>query len=191
MGDKTTTLPVGSVVLDVIINEDVGGGVRGTARIAMADFVTLVLATVPGLIAADVASEIASSALVPADVGVSVEAYDADILKSDVAATLTKGFVDAEKDYGTLSTGSLKPAPADGNFAKLINGGAFTLQAPDASGSYSIVLDITNNASAGAITLTGFTKTEGDAFDTTNGHAWRCYISKGPAGTHIFKKAMF
>lgn len=104
--------------------------------------------------------------------------------------TLTGGFVATEYDHGTVTTGTVTPAPANGQMQKLTANGAFTLAPPSASGSYTIILDITNGASAGAITTSSFTKVTGDAFTTTNAHKFSCYIKKGVAGTHLHVQAM-
>lgn len=112
-------------------------------------------------------------------------------LTGSATANLTAGYTSTEADDGTISSGTLVPTPTTGNMRKVINGGAFTLAPPSVSGSYTIVLDIINGASAGAITTGAYTKVTGDAFDTTNAHSWRCFISKGAAGTHLHTQAMF
>lgn len=58
----------------------------------------------------------------------------------------------------------------------ITNGGVFTITAPGTDGS--CLLDITNNASAGAITFSGFSvgTNTGDAFDTTNTHSFTVMI---------------
>jgi hypothetical protein len=61
---------------------------------------------------------------------------------------------------------------------RIVNGGAFTLAAPTLAGDYTLVIQITNNASAGAITLSGFDRTVGSAFTTTNGHDFFVFITK-------------
>lgn len=81
-------------------------------------------------------------------------------------------------DDGTKSSGTYTPTPVGGNMKTLTNGGAFTLAAPTASGDYTLVVLITNNASAGAITLSGFTKTLGSSFTTTNTNKFLVYIVK-------------
>ncbi|RWF66836.1 DUF2793 domain-containing protein [Mesorhizobium sp.] len=109
------------------------------------------------------------------------------ILRSDTSANLTKGYTATGYSAGTKSSGTFTPDPANGNFQYATNGGAHTL-APPSTGtgdSVSLVLDYTNNGSAGAITTSGFTKVSGDAFDTTNAHKFRCYITVGNAGSHL------
>ena len=81
-------------------------------------------------------------------------------------------------DDGTQSSGTYTPSYVGGNLKRIINGGAFTLAAPSASGGYTLVIQITNNGSAGAITLSGFSKSYGDSFTTTDGHDFIVYITK-------------
>ena len=97
------------------------------------------------------------------------------LLSTGASGTLGSGVGFSATDYGggTIASGTYTPATTNGNFQTLTNGGAFTL-APPAT-SCTICVTITNNASAGAITTSGFTKVKGDSFDTTNGHAFRCY----------------
>lgn len=124
-------------------------------------------------------------------IGTDVQAYNANYLKSDTAATVTKGYSATEYNGGNQSgSGTFTPDPANGNFQKVTNHGAWTLAAPSASGSYSIVLDITNDATAGTISVSGWEKQTGDSFDTTNGHKFRCYITSGAAGQHLHVQAM-
>lgn len=76
-----------------------------------------------------------------------------------------------------LATGNVTLDPGNGQMQNITNGGAFTITAPSHDGA--IVLDIVNNASAGAITWTGFTSeaNHGDPLDTTNGHKFRVSIT--------------
>lgn len=93
---------------------------------------------------------------------------------------ITGGARVTSKDLGTITTGTTTLDPGDRPLQHCINGGAFTL-APGANGG-SILLDITNNGSAGAITVSGWTKVVG-AFTTTNAHKFRCHGSIGNAGS--------
>lgn len=118
-------------------------------------------------------------------VGTDVQAYDADTLKSDVSANLTAGYSATQHNLGTISSGTVTPAFANGNEQKYTNNGAHTL-APatlTAGRATSVTVEITNGASAGAITTSGFTKKIGDAFTTTNGHKFKCFIHIGDAGS--------
>ena len=60
----------------------------------------------------------------------------------------------------------------------LSNTGAFTFNAPTASGDYTMVVQITNSATAGAITFAGFTKTQGSPFTTTVSANFLVFITK-------------
>lgn len=88
------------------------------------------------------------------------------------------GITTTADDDGTKSSGTYTPDPSGGNMKRIVNGGAFTLAAPTATGDYTLVIQITNNASAGAITLSGFSKTSGNPFTTTNGHDFFVYVTK-------------
>ena len=101
-----------------------------------------------------------------------------DRVTSNADDLLTGGYTTTADDDGTKSSGTYTPTPAGGNMKRIINGGAFTLGEPTASGDYTLVIQITNKASAGAITLSGFTTTTGSAFTTTNGHDFFVYITK-------------
>ncbi len=97
---------------------------------------------------------------------------------SDADDALTGGYTTTADNDGTFSSGTYTPTPSGGNMKRIVNGGAFTLAAPSASGDYTMVIQITNNATAGAITLSGFNKTSGNPFTTTNGHDFFVYITK-------------
>ena len=100
----------------------------------------------------------------------------------DVNNTLSinsgSGVTSTADDDGTFSSGTYTPTPVGGNMKRIINGGAFTLSVPTASGDYTMVIQITNNATAGAITLSGFNRVTGSNFTTTNGHTFLVFITK-------------
>jgi hypothetical protein len=83
---------------------------------------------------------------------------------------------------GTVSSGTVTPDPGDRALQYYTNGGAHTLAPGTNNGSY--VLDITNNASAAAITTSGWTKVSG-AFATTNAYKYRCFCVVGNAGSSL------
>lgn len=131
---------------------------------------------------------LADTALQPAAIGTTVQAYDADTAKLDVEdQTLTGGARVTSKSLGTITTGTVTPDPGDRPQQHYTNGGAHTLAPGANAGSY--LLDITNNSSAGAITTSGWTLVEGDDFTTTNGHKFRCHCSIGEAGSLLSVKA--
>lgn len=100
-------------------------------------------------------------------------------LTNGEAATLGKGFTNTTHDDGTKTTGTFTIDEADNNIQRIVNGGAFTLAPPSlaSTDSCSVVVKITNNASAGAITTSGFTRTIGDAFTTTDGDKFMCFVA--------------
>lgn len=90
----------------------------------------------------------------------------------------TVGFSGTSNNLGTITTGTVTPSPANGQYQRYVNGGAHTL-APPSTGSgdsTDVVLQITNNGSAGAVTTSGFTKVSG-AFTTTNGDDFLAYCT--------------
>ena len=121
--------------------------------------------------------------LLDGDIGVTVQGYDVDTLKADTADDLTAGFTSTSKDQGTKSSGTFTPAFATGTVQHCVNGGAFTLGVPTGNGT--MILDITNDASAGAITTSSYSLVTGDAFTTTDTDTFRCYISIGDVGSHL------
>lgn len=116
-------------------------------------------------------------------IGTDVQAFDADTLKADTADDLTAGFTSTSKDQGTKSSGTFTPAFATGTVQHCVNGGAFTLGVPTGNGT--MILDITNDGSAGAITTSAYDLVTGDSFTTTNTDTFRCYISVANVGSHL------
>lgn len=113
-------------------------------------------------------------------IGTDVQAYDANTVKSDVSVNFTVGNTSTPNDIGTVATGTTTPDPHDGQFQTMTNGGASTIAAPTRAGSYSIVLQVTNNASAGDLNFTGFQldPPAGASLTTTDGHVFRLHITK-------------
>ena len=117
-----------------------------------------------------------------------VKALDTtDILFADVTDVLEVGYTGSVHDNGTQSSGSLAPDEANGNFQKVINGGAHTLAPPAVGTNEATVVTVlyTNNASAGAVTLSGFTKTAG-SFSTTNAYEFLVRLEAINDGTTTF-----
>ena len=134
------------------------------------------------------ANEAAFKAAVNLEIGVDVPAY-ASAAKLDVEdQTLTGGARVTSKNLGTVSSGTLTPDPGDRQMQHYTNNGAHTLAPGTNVGSY--LLDITNGASAGAITTSGWTKVSGAAFTTTNGHKFRCSCTIGNGGSLLIVEAL-
>lgn len=132
-------------------------------------------ATTNKFVTAGEISDIAS-ALQPADIGTTVQGYDADTLKSDTTATLTAGYATTAYSAGTKSSGTFTPSESNGQFQYAVNGGAHTLAPP--TNDTVITIQYTNNGSAGAITTSGFTVVTGDALTTVNGDDFLLDIRK-------------
>ena len=118
------------------------------------------------------------------EIGTDVQAFDADILKADTTDELAVGYTSANSDAGTKSSGTFTPDPRTSNFQHAVNGGAHTL-APPAYNCTMVIL-YKNNASAGAVTTSGFTLVDGDDFTTTDGHEFFCYITRYNDGSSTF-----
>ena len=86
---------------------------------------------------------------------------------------LTGGVIPTPDDLGTQTSGTLTLNPGNGPLQRYINNGAHTL-APG-SNNGSLLLQVTNGASAGAVTTSGFTKVVG-SFTTTNGDDFMCSV---------------
>ena len=109
---------------------------------------------------------------------------------ADTPRNLTAGFTATAFDAGTKTTGTYTPAPSDGNFQRYANGGAHTLAPPSATGDYTIIIQVTNNGSAGALTTSGFTNVTGDTPSTTSGDDFLFYITKLNGFTHLHVVAL-
>jgi hypothetical protein len=139
-------------------------------------------------VSAGVVSVEGSNILLASGLGSITQAYDVDTLKADTSDVLTAGFLGGVVAAGTKSSGTFTPDPTLGNFQSAVNGGAHTLAPPASTDGVSMVIQYTNNASAGAITTSGFTKVTNDddiGFTTTNGHDFLCSITKVGSFSHL------
>lgn len=107
---------------------------------------------------------------------------------SNATKTLTAGYSCTPYNAGTKTTGTFTPDEANGNFQYYINGGAHTLAPP--TNNCTLIVQITNNASAGAVTTSGFTKVTGTAPTTTNGDDFFGYITKLNGFSHLSWQAL-
>ena len=101
--------------------------------------------------------------------------------------TITKGFYLTPNNIGSVSSGTITPDAANGNYQYLTNDGAFTLAAPSTACAIDIL--VINGASAGAITLSGF-KTPGagaggNTYATTSG-AWFILSIRRMGGGNVY-----
>ncbi len=97
---------------------------------------------------------------------------------------LTGGFTTTSDGDGTLTTGTYTPDPLTGNFKHITANGAFTFAPP--STTCTLIVEVTNGASASTITTSGFTFVTGDAFTTTNGNKFLCFVTKSQNYSHLF-----
>jgi hypothetical protein len=111
------------------------------------------------------------------------------VLDAEDQGPIAGGADVTSKSLGTISSGTVTPDPGDRQMQHYTNDGAHTL-APHATKKGSFYLDITNGASAGAITTSGWTKVTGDSFTTTNGHKFRCICSLGNGGSLLQVQAL-
>ena len=81
------------------------------------------------------------------------------------------GFSATTKSLGTISGGSTVTLDeGNGNFVSMTNNAAFTLS-PQTNPS-TIVIQLTNDSSAGTITVSGYDSVTGDSLDTVNGNSF-------------------
>ncbi len=109
---------------------------------------------------------------------------------TDIANQWDRGQRGKAHNVGIISSGTFRPDVNNSNMQIYINGGAHTLAPPSYGGDYTIVLQITNNASAGAVTTSSFTKVSGDSLTTTNGDDFFLFITKLNSFTHLFVQAL-
>ena len=108
---------------------------------------------------------------------------------NDFQNTLTiDGVQTTSDDDGTKTTGTYTPVVTDGNFKEIVNGGAFTLAPP--AETCTMVIQVLNNASAGAITTSGFTIVDGDAQTTTNTEKFMYFICRTADYSYLTIKAL-
>ena len=118
-----------------------------------------------------------------ADAAVTSAKAASTIVKTDTASTLAVGYATTPYNAGTKSSGTYTPDEANGNMQYAVNGGAHTLAPP--TNNCSLIIQYTNNGSAGTITTSGFTIVSGDAPSTTNGDDFLAYIVKINGFSHL------
>jgi hypothetical protein len=127
--------------------------------------------------------------ITPSDVrGMAKNLADSMGTLKDENQPLEGGATVTSKSLGTLSTGTLTLDMGDRPLQHYTNNGAHALAPGAVTGS--CLVDITNGASAGAITTSGWTKVAGDPFTTTSGHKFRCHCSVGSGGSLLIVQAL-
>lgn len=92
-----------------------------------------------------------------------------------LTASTFGGVTTAAVNDGTFTTGTYTPVTTGGNMRYIVNNGPFTIAAPT-GGSFTMIIQVTNGATPGAITLSGFNKSIG-VFTTTVGEDFFLYIT--------------
>jgi hypothetical protein len=109
------------------------------------------------------------------------------------SGTLTGGFDSDIEALGSVSSGTIVPevnAVGKENFKTLTNAGAFTLSPPTASEACTILVLISNSATAGVISTSGFTFVNGDVYETIDGNNYFFHIKKVGAFTSLTVEAL-
>jgi len=91
-------------------------------------------------------------------------------------------------DLGTNASGTETLDSDNGNFQKGVNNGAHTL-APQSQLS-TIIVQYTNDSSAGTLTTSGYDSVTGDSLTTTNGHDFFLYSTVNGAFQHLHVVAL-
>ena len=117
-----------------------------------------------------------------------IEKQTGPLIFANISNNLTKGYSTTVFDAGTKSSGVFTPNQDNGNIQKAVNGGAHTIL--PTTDDCAVIIQYTNNASAGTITTSGFTKVDGDDLTTTNGHDFFFYLSKANGFSLLTVKAL-
>lgn len=117
-----------------------------------------------------------------------VPATSGTIAELDVADQVVSG--GANVTSLSQSTGNITVDCGARPTQYITNGGAFTITAPASDGN--CILDMENNGTAGAVTLSGFSPNTmgGATLDTTNGHNFRLFVSRVHAHSSIYAVAL-
>lgn len=110
------------------------------------------------------------------------------VVRNDITKKLLVGYSATPYNAGTKSSGTFIPDEANGNLQYAVNGGAHTIEPP--VNNCSIVIQYTNNASAGSMTTSGFTKVTGSTISTTNGDDFFFFIVKNNSFSHLHVQAL-
>lgn len=106
----------------------------------------------------------------------------AAIVKASGGQNLTGGFTATSYSAGSKTTGTFTPDPANGNIQHYTNGGAHTLAPP--TNPCTMILECTN-ASAGALTTSGFSIVDGDTYSNAGTRKHIFYITKTNSYSHL------
>lgn len=101
------------------------------------------------------------------------------VLTAGFTRTVSVGYPLTSYNNGTVSSGTLTPSFANSGLQHYTNNGGHTLAAPSGEGTMLIL--VTNGASAGSITFSGFSvgSSTGATLTTTSGHKFWISIVRG------------
>jgi hypothetical protein len=123
--------------------------------------------------------------------GVNVGSAGAVVTNNAVAQSFTGGLRPTAYSNGTGSgSATITVDCGNGPLQTITNGGAFTLVMAAYDGD--CVVRVTNNASAGAVTFSGFTQgtNSGDTLDTTTGHIFDVALTRIGGNPHYLVSAL-
>lgn len=109
-------------------------------------------------------------------------------LQNATTNTISVGYTLTPNNLGTVSSGTTTLNPALGNYQYITNNGASTIAAPSSDCAIDVL--VTNGASAGSLTLTGFTagSSTGDSYATTNTYKFILMIRRiNGVSTYVWK----
>lgn len=143
-------------------------------------------------------------ALVKADVGLGsadntsdankpVSTAQATAINAKVAKagdTLSGGFTTAYVNDGAKASGTYTPTYVGGNYRYAQSTGAWTLAAPTAMTTGTLVVCLEIQAGSGAISITGFQKITGDSLSSTVGHAFLMFMTVVGGYKHLHIQAL-
>lgn len=108
----------------------------------------------------------------------------ANYLRTNAAATLTKGFPNTPYNMGTFTSGTVTPDISNGHDQYGTLNGATVLALPTGKGD--VTIEFTNGASAAALDVTAYGgNVDGADYDTTSGNKFLFYIKNGQAMAHL------
>jgi hypothetical protein len=141
-----------------------------------------------GLITTPADNTVTSAKIVDGTIVTADLSDDAVTVAKLVGGVLADGYAGTDFDLGTNTTGTETLDYTNGNFQKGVNGGAHTL-APQATTS-TIIVQYTNDGSAGSLTTSGYTIVTGDTVTTTSGHDFMMYSTRVNGFKHLHVVAL-
>ena len=116
------------------------------------------------------------------------------VIDTLLSTLLDGGYTTTERDDGVAGA-TYEPDPLDsvvgpGNMRKITNSANFGFIAPTQAGSFTLTVRMVNSATAGTVTITGFSKVYGDALTTTDGDEFIFQIVKTGTKTCLVVQAL-